>query len=103
MSEQEMKPVARQWCVTEQGHQKTSWEAEGYGDEAGWHEVAKRYPDLVGERCPAAAYTENLGNAQYPPCRSRKFVHIFVERDGNMQARLTQNWRTVVRGLFMER
>lgn len=45
---------------------------------------------LVGERCPAAGYTENLGNAQYPPRRSRKFVQIFVERDENMKARLAR-------------
>lgn len=55
---------------------------------------------LVGERCPAAAYTENLGNAQYPPCQSRKFVQIFVERDENRKARLARFWHNGVRAMF---
>jgi hypothetical protein len=58
---------------------------------------------LVGERCPAAAYTENLGNAQYPPCLSRKFMQIFVERGENMQARLAHGWHRYVHNLFMGR
>lgn len=39
----EMTPVAQQWAVFENGLQKTSWTPAGYGDEAGWAEVSKRY------------------------------------------------------------
>ena len=39
----EMEPVAQQWAVFENGLHKTSWTPSGYGDEAGWAEVSKRY------------------------------------------------------------
>lgn len=39
----ELEPVAQQWAVFENGLQKTSWTPAGYGDEAGWAEVSKRY------------------------------------------------------------
>jgi Lar family restriction alleviation protein len=39
--------VAWQWCVYENGEQRTAWEFEGHGDRTSWSTLAKREPETV--------------------------------------------------------
>ncbi|TIM16228.1 MAG: hypothetical protein E5Y67_03275 [Mesorhizobium sp.] len=39
------EPVAEQWRVLENGQPRTSWYPVGYGDLAGWKDLAERSPD----------------------------------------------------------